>query len=91
MKTKRNRFPLVIKRGSSAVKIYKDVKPRGTYYRVAKAIPFLWKQNVLRHSFISYRLAEIQNVNQAALEAGNLPQMIFRHYRELATPEQART
>ena len=26
-----------------------------------------------------------------ALEAGNSPQMIFRHYRELATPEQART
>jgi hypothetical protein len=25
------------------------------------------------------------------LEAGNSPQMIFRHYRELATPEQART
>ena len=25
-----------------------------------------------------------------ALEAGNSPQMIFRHYRELATPEQAR-
>jgi len=25
-----------------------------------------------------------------ALEAGNSPQMIFRHYRELATLEQAR-
>jgi hypothetical protein len=35
--------------------------------------------------------AEIQNVNQVALEAGNSPQMIFRHYRELATPEQARS
>ena len=57
----------------------------------SKAIPFIWKQNALRHSFISYRLAEIQNVNQVALEAGNSPQMIFRHYRELATPEQART
>ena len=50
-----------------------------------------WKQNALRHSFISYRLAEIQDVNRVALEAGNSPQMIFRHYRELATPEQART
>jgi hypothetical protein len=50
-----------------------------------------WKQNALRHSFISYRLAEIQDVNRIALEAGNSPQMIFRHYRELATPEQART
>jgi integrase len=50
-----------------------------------------WKQNALRHSFISYRLAEIQDVNRVALEGGNSPQMIFRHYRELATPEQART
>jgi len=50
-----------------------------------------WKQNALRHSFISYRLAEIQDVNRVALEAGTSPQMIFRYYRELATPEQART
>src|SRR5262249_39216252 len=50
-----------------------------------------WKQNALRHSFISYRLAELQDVNRVALEAGNSPQIIFRHYRELVTPEQART
>src|SRR5207245_9258593 len=50
-----------------------------------------WKQNALRHSFISYRLAEIQDVNRVALEAGNSPKMIDRHYRELVTPEQART
>jgi integrase len=50
-----------------------------------------WKRNVLRHSFISYRLAEIADVNRVALEAGNSPQMIFRHYRELATPDQARS
>jgi integrase len=49
-----------------------------------------WRQNALRHSFISYRLAEIQDVNRVALEAGNSPQVIFRDYRELATPEQAR-
>jgi site-specific recombinase XerD len=50
-----------------------------------------WKQNALRHSFTSYRLAEIQDVNRVALEAGNSPQMIFRHYHELAIPQQART
>jgi integrase len=59
--------------------------------RVASQAGITWKQNVLRHSFISYRLAEVQDVNRVALEAGNSPQMIFRHYRELATPEQART
>ncbi len=57
----------------------------------ADAAKISWKQNALRHSWISYRLAEIQDVNRVALEAGNSPQMILRHYRELATPEQART
>jgi integrase len=60
-------------------------------HNAASGAGIKWKQNALRHSFISYRLAEIQDVNRVALEAGNSPQMIFRHYRELATPQQART
>jgi integrase len=59
--------------------------------RAASKAEIAWKQNALRHSFISYRLAETQNINSVALEAGNSPQMIFRHYRELATPAQAET
>ena len=51
--------------------------------------PFAWKHNALRHSFISYRLAAVQNTAQVALEAGNSPQMIFRHYRELVRPADA--
>jgi integrase len=50
---------------------------------------FKWKHNALRHSFISYRVAQIQNVAQVALEAGNSPQMIFKHYRELVRPKEA--
>jgi hypothetical protein len=34
MKAKRIRFPNIVKRGSSVVKIYRDRKPTGTYYRV---------------------------------------------------------
>jgi len=52
--------------------------------------PFAWKHNALRHSFISYRVADIQNVAQVALEAGNSPQMIFKHYRELVRPDAAK-
>ena len=52
---------------------------------------FVWKHNALRHSFISYRVADIQNVAQVALEAGNSPQMIFKHYRELVRPADAKT
>ena len=51
---------------------------------------FKWKRNGLRHSFISYRVAQIQNVAQVALEAGNSPQMIFQHYKELARPDAAK-
>jgi hypothetical protein len=50
----------------------------------------LWKHKALRHSFISYRVAQTQNVAQVALEAGNSPQMIFRHYRELVRPADAK-
>jgi Site-specific recombinase XerD len=59
--------------------------------RAADNAKIKWKKNALRHSFISYRIAELQDVNRVALEAGNSPQMIFRHYRELATPQQAKT
>jgi hypothetical protein len=44
----------------------------------------------LRHSFISYRLADIQNAAQVALEAGNSPNVVFRHYRELVKPSAAK-
>jgi hypothetical protein len=50
-----------------------------------------WKQNALRHSFISYRVADIQNVAQVALEAGNSPRIIFSNYRELLRPADAKT
>lgn len=48
-----------------------------------------WKHNGLRHSFISYRVAEIQNIHQVSLEAGNSPQMVFKHYRQLVSKTQA--
>ena len=48
-----------------------------------------WPQNVLRHSYISYRLAKVQDANKVALEAGNSAAIIFKHYRELVTEEAA--
>lgn len=53
-------------------------------------VPFAWKHNALRHSFISYRVAETQDVAKVSLEAGNSPQMIFKHYRELVQPKEAK-
>ena len=56
---------------------------------LAATLKIEWPRNVLRHSFISYRIAVVQSADQVALEAGNSPSIIFKHYRELTTPEQA--
>ena len=56
---------------------------------VADKTGIAWKKNGLRHSYISYRLAATADVAKVALEAGNSPAMIFRHYRELATEAEA--
>jgi hypothetical protein len=57
---------------------------------VKAQIPGGWRQNALRHSFISYRVAETGDVPRTALEAGNSPKMIFRHYREVVTGDEAK-
>jgi integrase len=51
---------------------------------------FEWQDNGLRHSYISYRLAVLHDTARVALEAGNSPEVIFAHYRELVTPETAK-
>jgi integrase len=51
--------------------------------------PFAWKHNAMRHSFISYRVAQVQDVAKVSLEAGNSPRMVFSNYRELVRPADA--
>lgn len=48
-----------------------------------------WPQNALRHSFGSYHLARFNDAARLALEMGNSPAMIFKHYRELVKPKHA--
>lgn len=48
-----------------------------------------WKKNALRHSFVSYRLALTHDPARTALEAGHDQNILFRHYREVVTPELA--
>jgi integrase len=74
-------------------------KPSGpvcTYSNMSGEVAYMadklgveWKRNGLRHSFISYRVAQVQNVAQVALEAGNSPSIIFSNYRELVRPVDA--
>ncbi len=53
-------------------------------------IPGGWRKNALRHSYVSYRVALTGDVPRTALECGNSPEKIFRHYREVVTTEEAR-
>ena len=49
-----------------------------------------WKKNALRHSYISCRVALTGDVARTSLECGNSPDMVFRHYREIVSEEQAK-
>ena len=44
-----------------------------------------WKQNGLRHSYASYRLAVMEDVSKLSLELGNSPQKVFSNYRKVVT------
>src|SRR5262249_42900057 len=50
----------------------------------------IWRHNALRHSFASYRLAQLQNASQVSLETGHSVKVLFTNYRELVTPEEAK-
>ena len=58
--------------------------------RLARSLQIEWPHNALRHSYISYRIAVIHDAARVALEAGNSPAIIFRHYRELVTDDEAK-
>ena len=67
----------------------RPVDPKDSTKHLAPRVP--WRHNALRHSFCSYRLADQKSAAQVALEAGNSPQMIFKHYRELVTEDDAKS
>ncbi len=48
-----------------------------------------WENNVLRHSFGTYRLAVTKNAAQVAEEMGNSPAIVRTHYANVTSPEQA--
>jgi integrase len=58
VKAKRIRFPIIVKRGSAVVKIYRDRKPTGTYYRIAYHIG--GKRHRLHHNDLEKAIAEAE-------------------------------
>ncbi len=56
----------------------------------AKDAP-VWPDNALRHSYASYHLAHFRDAARTALELGHsTTQMLFQHYRELVTGQDAK-
>jgi integrase len=60
------------------------------FMKLATTAGVAWKRNGLRHSFVSYRMAETNNENTVALEAGNSPKMIFANYRAVVDKRAAK-
>jgi integrase/recombinase XerD len=48
-----------------------------------------WKKDVLRHSAASYWLASDPDAGRVALELGNSPGILLKHYRELVGDKEA--
>lgn len=53
----------------------------------AKIAGIEWDENLLRHSFGSYRLAQAKNVAVVSEEMGNSPDVVRKHYTNLVRPE----
>jgi integrase len=49
----------------------------------------VWPSNALRHTYASYALAKWPDAAALALEMGNSPAVILRHYRSLVKPAAA--
>jgi len=49
-----------------------------------------WSENLLRHSFGTYRLAVTKNAALVAEEMGNSPAVVRSHYQNITSPENAR-
>jgi len=73
------------------------VRPTAQVFRdrmdVAKAASNIieWPSNACRHSFASYHLALHQDAAATALQLGHMgTEILFKHYRQLARPEDAK-
>jgi integrase len=57
------------------------------FQRAARLAGIPWKDNGLRRSFISYRLAIVKDIGQVALEAGTSPERINKNYKKTQDEE----
>lgn len=60
-----------------------------TAAKIASRAGISWKKNAMRHSFVSYRLAQTNDGARTALEAGHDQSILFQFYREVVEPAAA--
>lgn len=98
-KTRRRRFAPLPPAALAWLKPYRNAKgpvcpvdQRFCHYLpwITKLSGVEWRADALRHSFASYRLALIKDLPALALEMGNSPAMIYRHYLDLQHEPEAK-
>jgi integrase len=65
------------------------VKTDNELAKLSRGSGVKWSNNVLRHSFGTYRLAQTRNESAVALEMGNSPAMIHAHYKRPVSQEKS--
>ena len=81
--------PLVDKSGAVIPHYSGDAPLLRAFRQALEPLKVKLVPNGFRHSYATYRLADVQSADQVALEMGNSPRKLFQNYRELATKTQA--
>ena len=80
-----------LKKKSGPLWSYRNLQGFMNAWSKCKAeLPVKVPTNALRHSYASYRLAQIKDAAKVALEMGNSPRKLFENYREIVTPAAAK-
>jgi integrase len=82
-------FPIAKKSGPVVPRYSGDAPLLRAFRQALEPLKVKMVYNGLRHSFATYRLADVQSADQVALEMGNSPRKLFQNYRELTTKAQA--
>ena len=92
-KTRKRRLVSLSNNLKAWLRLGGDLPPNNKPKRLSRILEkarLKWKPDIMRHSYASYHLAFHQSADKTALEMGHRDtQMLFRHYRELVTKEEA--
>jgi len=97
-KTGARRLAPLVPAAAEWLKSYKDargpvigqIKLYERLEKLSESAGVPWKQNALRHSFCSYRMATLKDAPRVSYEAGNSVRMIQRHYDKVVTESQGK-